>query len=313
MIYQYFERFLDILLNVRDKRIVILYLVTIAILIRLCVLAWTIDDPLLFFFCALSIVMIIVAWWRRRRLLVTRGRDSREEEAMENEIDLMMRTIGNHYQRSSQITNIGTADEMLKSYSKPFLFSRKLIQNIVMGCDKTIPGSHSDDVPIQSIDHIIETDIENPSSSSSTLSLPSPPLPSDANNLDLSFIETTCSVCLSEYEEGDSLTLLRCLHVFHYQCVSHWLLTHPSKRACLCPICQQSISSEETVSTAGVVPNDLEANVVDVDVESVHRLASYAHNLHHNNDNDESQLQLQSPRRTYTSPDIHLSAMRYML
>eukprot|EP00931_Biecheleriopsis_adriatica_P083299 TRINITY_DN56882_c0_g1_i1.p1 TRINITY_DN56882_c0_g1~~TRINITY_DN56882_c0_g1_i1.p1 ORF type:complete len:248 (-),score=28.12 TRINITY_DN56882_c0_g1_i1:157-813(-) len=42
-----------------------------------------------------------------------------------------------------------------------------------------------------------------------------------------------CEICLVEYEEGDELIRLPCLHLFHVNCVSPWL-----KKSKSCPVCQ---------------------------------------------------------------------------
>ncbi|CAL1391012.1 unnamed protein product [Linum trigynum] len=45
---------------------------------------------------------------------------------------------------------------------------------------------------------------------------------------------TTCSVCLSDFSEGEPVRALPvCSHVFHVACIDRWLLSHPN-----CPICR---------------------------------------------------------------------------
>ncbi|KAF3447577.1 hypothetical protein FNV43_RR12764 [Rhamnella rubrinervis] len=53
------------------------------------------------------------------------------------------------------------------------------------------------------------------------------------------FIEgTDCSVCLSEFEENESLRLLpKCNHAFHVPCIDTWLKSHSS-----CPLCRSNIN-----------------------------------------------------------------------
>ncbi|KAL7104447.1 hypothetical protein ACP275_08G245300 [Erythranthe tilingii] len=36
---------------------------------------------------------------------------------------------------------------------------------------------------------------------------------------------TECRVCLLVYEEGDEVRKLRCLHIFHGDCIKTWLMT----------------------------------------------------------------------------------------
>ncbi|GFZ00776.1 RING/U-box superfamily protein [Actinidia rufa] len=48
---------------------------------------------------------------------------------------------------------------------------------------------------------------------------------------------TDCSVCLSEFEEDESLRLLpKCSHAFHVACIDTWLKSHSN-----CPLCRANI------------------------------------------------------------------------
>jgi len=57
--------------------------------------------------------------------------------------------------------------------------------------------------------------------------------------------EAMCSICLGEYEEGEELRLLGCLHVFHRQCVDQWLTVSRE-----CPLCKRDVA----VSAASADP-----------------------------------------------------------
>jgi len=46
--------------------------------------------------------------------------------------------------------------------------------------------------------------------------------------------ENACTVCLSAFEEGDTLRKLACRHMFHRDCVDTWLNRSP-----FCPMCKQ--------------------------------------------------------------------------
>uniref|UniRef100_M1C6E0 RING-type E3 ubiquitin transferase n=2 Tax=Solanum tuberosum TaxID=4113 RepID=M1C6E0_SOLTU len=49
-----------------------------------------------------------------------------------------------------------------------------------------------------------------------------------------------CSVCLSEFEEDESLRLLpKCSHAFHVTCIDTWLSSHMN-----CPVCRAPIVSD---------------------------------------------------------------------
>lgn len=61
---------------------------------------------------------------------------------------------------------------------------------------------------------------------------------------------TDCSVCLTEFEEGDDLRLLpKCNHAFHMSCIDTWLRSHQN-----CPLCRSAVvnhSSGEPVVSSG--------------------------------------------------------------
>lgn len=47
------------------------------------------------------------------------------------------------------------------------------------------------------------------------------------------FLGETCAVCLHAFERRDSVSVLRCKHLFHQACIAKWLL----ERCRLCPLC----------------------------------------------------------------------------
>ncbi|PFH38456.1 zinc finger, C3HC4 type (RING finger) domain-containing protein [Besnoitia besnoiti] len=51
-----------------------------------------------------------------------------------------------------------------------------------------------------------------------------------------------CSICLAEYQTGDDMMTLRCMHMFHHHCVHDWL-THSGRR--VCPLCLVTIIESE--------------------------------------------------------------------
>jgi hypothetical protein len=63
---------------------------------------------------------------------------------------------------------------------------------------------------------------------------------------------TSCAVCLSEYEPGDTVAVLPCspLHAFHKGCVVPWLKTQ--KR---CPLCTLDIDEVGAAGSGGSVPH----------------------------------------------------------
>lgn len=48
--------------------------------------------------------------------------------------------------------------------------------------------------------------------------------------------DTSCSICLGDYKDGDMLRMLpECRHMFHAPCIDAWLRLHAS-----CPMCRTS-------------------------------------------------------------------------
>ncbi|KAK7302554.1 hypothetical protein RJT34_13446 [Clitoria ternatea] len=60
---------------------------------------------------------------------------------------------------------------------------------------------------------------------------------------------TECSVCLSEFQEGEDLRLLpKCHHAFHLPCIDTWLGSHTN-----CPMCRAPIVTNPTLVDSSVV------------------------------------------------------------
>lgn len=57
--------------------------------------------------------------------------------------------------------------------------------------------------------------------------------------------EAQCSICLSEYEEGDKLVCLPCRHVYHEECVGSWTSNHTR-----CPLCNFDLESVADTASA---------------------------------------------------------------
>lgn len=45
-----------------------------------------------------------------------------------------------------------------------------------------------------------------------------------------------CAICITDYEEGETITELPCRHRFHSECVETWLLAKA-----VCPLCKQDL------------------------------------------------------------------------
>ncbi|WCJ28286.1 RING/U-box superfamily protein [Euphorbia peplus] len=66
--------------------------------------------------------------------------------------------------------------------------------------------------------------------------------------------EEMCSVCLSEFKDGDQIRVLPdCLHVFHVTCIDTWLISHSN-----CPLCRANIApplQNDNEVVVRIVPN----------------------------------------------------------
>ncbi|KVI08598.1 Zinc finger, RING/FYVE/PHD-type [Cynara cardunculus var. scolymus] len=64
---------------------------------------------------------------------------------------------------------------------------------------------------------------------------------------------TDCSVCLSEFQDDESLRLLpKCSHAFHVPCIDTWLRSHTS-----CPLCRAPIFKNSSVQTNAITDSNL--------------------------------------------------------
>ena len=51
-----------------------------------------------------------------------------------------------------------------------------------------------------------------------------------------------CVICLSDFEVGEEVTALPCLHVFHTECISSWIKKH-----CQCPVCKFDVTIQSLI------------------------------------------------------------------
>ncbi|MED6209781.1 hypothetical protein PIB30_058054 [Stylosanthes scabra] len=64
---------------------------------------------------------------------------------------------------------------------------------------------------------------------------------------------TDCSVCLNEFQEGETLRLLpKCSHAFHIPCIDTWLRSHTN-----CPLCRASIVSSNNAISETRISNSI--------------------------------------------------------
>ncbi|EER12811.1 anaphase-promoting complex subunit, putative, partial [Perkinsus marinus ATCC 50983] len=52
-----------------------------------------------------------------------------------------------------------------------------------------------------------------------------------------------CPICLSQYEDIDTVTELPCHHLFHLECLEKWVNRAAAHRHPSCPLCRQCLPS----------------------------------------------------------------------
>lgn len=74
---------------------------------------------------------------------------------------------------------------------------------------------------------------------------------------------TECSVCLNEFQEGETLRLLpKCSHAFHIPCIDTWLRSHTN-----CPLCRANIVTDTVnldIVRHPLAPVDQNANNLNI-------------------------------------------------
>ena len=78
--------------------------------------------------------------------------------------------------------------------------------------------------------------------------------------------ELECAVCLSEFDDDETLRLLlpRCAHAFHVDCIDAWLASHVT-----CPVCRAVLAPDHEAPTAAAPPLAL-AGVVPAAEQDAH-------------------------------------------
>lgn len=62
------------------------------------------------------------------------------------------------------------------------------------------------------------------------------------NGQDLPSAQTTCAVCMMEFEKDEELRGLHCTHHFHMECIDKWLSVGTT-----CPVCKSEVEADHTL------------------------------------------------------------------
>ena len=76
-------------------------------------------------------------------------------------------------------------------------------------------------------------------------------VPTDFCDPESQYDQESCVICLSEFDDGDSITTLPCGHDYHTECIKPWLLKRSSK----CPICKASFLPKKKKDSAASSPH----------------------------------------------------------
>jgi hypothetical protein len=58
-------------------------------------------------------------------------------------------------------------------------------------------------------------------------------------NIDSSNLDTSCSICLVDFEDESDISLTECSHIFHMDCITEW-----SRYKKDCPVCRKDLKNK---------------------------------------------------------------------
>lgn len=132
------------------------------------------------------------------------------------------------YCSSSELLDMDDDDALQLAISLSLSESGKVANSSLASDKKTLPagGQHPLEAKRQGVSPSSELHVSNFAANVSDASVPSEE--ADSN---------TCTICLDEYQDGDQLRILPCLHIFHTCCIDNWL-----PRNSTCPVCKMDIN-----------------------------------------------------------------------
>lgn len=110
---------------------------------------------------------------------------------------------------------------------------------------------------------------------------------------------TDCSVCLSEFEDGEKLRLLpKCNHAFHLPCIDTWLKSHSS-----CPLCRFDIGAAK--NSPPVVPEEAQGEPPDITVSALVQPGNRSVVVIHDLENGTRAVESEGINRVEANDDSH--------
>jgi len=73
----------------------------------------------------------------------------------------------------------------------------------------------------------------------------------EGNLLKTAHVDKHCSICLGDYEEGETLCVLPCRHSYHDECLDHWITAHSK-----CPLCNYDLLLAAAAAAAATAASD---------------------------------------------------------
>lgn len=92
-----------------------------------------------------------------------------------------------------------------------------------------------------------------------------------------------CAVCLTEFDDDDTLRLIpKCGHVFHSDCIDPWLVGHTT-----CPVCRSNLIPDADEGALFHAPTEIDGN--DAVVEPIEECEDHPTNANNDDDNEDSE------------------------
>lgn len=103
--------------------------------------------------------------------------------------------------------------------------------------------------------------------------------------------DTTCSICLSEYEQDDEIRRMpTCDHAFHAACIDEWLLLNASCPVCRQPLRQEQDSTSDSDAAGGQASASVQPNVWTELIQFDQSLQEDEEELEHPNQSEHSTM-----------------------